>query len=288
MREQNRNIMITKKNKIYRSLQIVTVWIVVGFLFSIPDVDAKKKYRVSAKAAIFSNSTEVKRYYGKNVHTKVLPASTTKVMTALLVLEKLPLNKVVTVSKRASLAQPSKIYARPGEQFKVSELLYAILLKSANDASIILAEAVAGSEWKFVQMMNKRAKKLGAKHTRFANSSGLPTKKEKQYTTPYDMYLIFRAALKHDFFKKAVQLKYKTISSVGGRKVKLKSHNKMLFFKDWKRKLYGKTGWTRSAKSCFVGYLMKGKSVCIIAVFGCSQRWDDIRYIVSKYGGISI
>ncbi|MFA5262106.1 MAG: serine hydrolase, partial [Candidatus Omnitrophota bacterium] len=133
-------------------------------------------YSVSAEAAIFSNSTEVIRYYGKNVHSRVTPASTVKVMTALIVLERLPLNKVVTTSVRATHPQPSKIYAQPGEQFRVQDLLYALMLKSANDASVVLAEAVAGSEDKFVELMNKRARELGAKHTRFANAHGLPSK----------------------------------------------------------------------------------------------------------------
>lgn len=248
---------------------------------------ASAKYSVSAKSAIFSNSTKVKRYYGKNVHTRVLPASTTKVMTALLVLERLPLNKVITVRKSATYAQPSKIYAKPGEKFRVKDLLYAILLKSANDASIVLAEAISGSEAKFVKLMNKRAKQLGAKHTKFANSNGLPSGRASQYTTAYDMYLIFRAALKHSFFRDAIKTKYKTITSLAGRKIKLKSHNKILF-NDWKRKLYGKTGYTKAAKACFVGYLMKGKDVCIIAVFGCSRRWDDIKHIVRYYGGIAL
>lgn len=247
----------------------------------------KKGYSVSAKAAIFSNSTRVKRLYGKNVHTKVLPASTTKVMTALLVLEKLSLKKRIRVSSRATRVQPTKLYLKPGEYYKVSDLLYAILLKSANDAAVVLAEAVAGSEKNFVKLMNKRAQQLGAKHTKFANSHGLPTSKSSQYTTPYDMYLIFRQALKHPFFKKAVQLQYKTIYSEKGRKIKLKSHNKILF-KKWKRKIYGKTGYTKSAKSCFVGFLTKGRSTLIIAVFGCSRRWDDIKHIVSKYGGITL
>lgn len=241
-------------------------------------------YRVSAQGAIFSNSTKVKRYYGKSVHKRVLPASTAKVMTALLVMERLPMNTVVTVSSRAAAAQPSKIYAQPGEKFRVRDLLYAILLRSANDASIALAEAVAGSEWEFVMLMNKRARQLGARHTRFANASGLPSK-AKQYTTAYDMYLIFRAALKHGFFKTAITKKYKTIHSLAGRKIRVKSHNKILF-KDWRTKIYGKTGYTRSAKACFVGYFMRGGDVCIIAVFGCSRRWSDIKHIVSKYGGV--
>lgn len=241
-------------------------------------------YQVSARSAIFSNSTKVVRYYGKDVHKRVLPASTTKVMTALLVLEKLSLNDVVTVSHRATLPQPSKLFLKQGEKFRVKDLLYAILLKSANDASVVLAEAVAGSEAKFVRMMNDRAKQLGAKHTKFANSNGLPTQAE-QYTTAYDMYLIFRAALKHGFFRTAVRQKYKTITSLGGRTFKLKTHNKILFF-DWKNKLNGKTGYTRAAGACFVGYLEKNGDICIIAVFGCTRRWDDIKHIVSTYGGI--
>ncbi len=247
----------------------------------------KKGHKVTCKTVIFSDSTKVKRLYGKGVHNRILPASTTKVMTALLVLEKLPLNQYITVRKTATYAQPTKIFVKPGEKYKVKDLLYAILIKSANDASIVLAEAVAGSEKKFVKMMNVRAKKLGAKHTKFANSNGLPTKRQIQYSTAYDMYLIFRQALKHRFFRDVIKIKYKTIYSKSGRKITLKSHNKILF-KDWKRKIFGKTGYTRAAKACFVGTIKKGGSTLIIAVFGCSQRWEDIKHIVSRYGGISL
>ncbi len=252
---------------------------------------AKKKllspYRVSARAAIFSNSTEVKRYYGKNVHMKVPPASTSKVLTALIVLERLPLDKVVTVSPRATSVQPSKINLKSGERFKVRDLLFALLMNSANDASVVLAEAVAGSQQQFVKLMNQRARQLGAKNTRFVNAHGLPTQRQRQYTTPYDMYLIFREALKHQFFRKAITYKYKKISSLAGRKVQLKTHNQILF-KSWRQKIYGKTGYTKAAGSCFVGYLKKGKSICIIAVFGCSHRWSDIKHIVSNYGGVTL
>ncbi|MDP2653604.1 MAG: serine hydrolase [Candidatus Omnitrophota bacterium] len=248
---------------------------------------SKSNYEVSARSAIFSNSSKKKRYYGKNVHTKVQPASTTKVMTALLVLENLSMDQVVTIGPRPPTAQPSKIYLKPGEKFKVRDLLYALLLGSANDVSIALAEAVAGSEPKFVHMMNARARQIGAKHTRFANASGLPSKKVSQYTTAYDMYLIFRETIKNNFFRDTIKLKYKTIYSRAGRQVKLKSHNKMLF-QGWNKNIYGKTGYTRAAQACFVGYLMKGNDVCIVAVFGCQRRWQDIKHIVSRYGGISL
>jgi len=249
-------------------------------------VAAGTAHQVSCRSVIFSDSTKVKRLYGKSVHDRVLPASTTKVMTALVVFDRLKLDDYVTVSSRASKAQPTKLYLKPGEQYKVRDLLYAILIKSANDASIVLAEAVAGSEWKFVQLMNQKAKSMGAKNTRFSNASGLPSK-QKQYTTAYDMYLIFRKALGYKFFRDTIRRKYKTITSKSGRPIKLKSHNKILF-KDWKRKIYGKTGYTRAAKACFVGTLEKGDSTLIIAVFGCSKRWDDIKHVVSNYGGIPL
>lgn len=241
-----------------------------------------ESYTVSARSAIFSDSTRVIRFYGKNVHTRVLPASTTKVMTALVVLEQLPLSRYVTVSERATQVQPTKLNLRAGEQYKVQDLLYAILVNSANDASVVLAEAVSGSEWRFVNLMNERAQKLGAKNTKFANSHGLPSK-ESQYTTAYDMYLIFRQAVKHQFFKKAVAEKSHTIYSKNGREISFKSHNKMLFW-DWGKNIHGKTGYTRGAKACFVGYLKGEKTLKIIAVFGCTRRWDDIKYLVSNYG----
>lgn len=265
---------------------IFALCFILTFVSPLSFLEAKKNYNVTCRSVIFSDSTKVKRLYGKRVHDRVLPASTTKVMTALLVLERLKLDQYVTVNSRATQATPTKLYLKPGEKYKVRDLLYAILIKSANDASIVLAEAVAGSEKNFVRMMNKRAKKLGAKHTKFANSNGLPTK-ATQYTTAYDMYLIFRKALKHSFFRKAIKYKYKTITSKNGRVIKLKSHNKILF-KDWKQKIYGKTGYTRAAKACFVGTLKKGKSTLIIAVFGCPKRWDDIKHVVSSYGKISL
>jgi len=281
--------MIKPLNKMNKKYFYLSATIIILCAVSFPSEAAKKrKSEISCKAAIFSDSTKVVRLYGKSVHKKVLPASTTKVMTALLVLEKLPLNKYITVGKRATYVQPTKLYLKPGEKYKVKDLLYAILLKSANDASVVLAEAVAGSENRFVKLMNSRAKQIGAKHTRFANSNGLPSKKRKQYTTAYDMYLIFRQAIKHDFFKNAIKYKYKNIYSKNGRKIALKSHNKILF-KGWKQNLYGKTGWTKAAGGCFVGTMNKGKSTLILGVFGCSsRRWDDIEHIVRKYGRIAL
>ena len=250
---------------------------------------AKAKPAMTCKSVIFSNSTKGKRLFGKDVERKVLPASTVKIMTALLVLERLPLDRYVTVGAAATNVQPTELNLVPGERYKVGDLLYAILLKSANDASVVLAEAVAGSEEKFVDLMNQRARQLGARNTKFANSNGLPTssKGRAQYTTAYDMYLIFLKALKHSFFREAIKRKYKTIYSSDGREIALKSHNKILF-SGWKKEIYGKTGYTRAAGTCFVGTLNDGGNTLVIGVFGCNDRWGYIKKIVSKYGGVEL
>ena len=274
------------------NLHQLTVVVLAGLLFFPSEAGAARKSkassgrRVTAKAAILWDSSSGKRLYGKHINQRVQPASTTKVMTALLVLERLPLDAYVTVPPAATQPQPSKLFLHPGDKYRVRDLLYAILLNSANDASVVLAYAVAGSEQNFVQMMNDRARKLGAHNTKFANSHGLPSK-QSQYSTPYDMSLILREALKNDFFRQAITSKFKTIYSKDGRKHILKSHNKMLF-KGWNQYVYGKTGYTRLAQSCFVGFTQRGKRELIVAVFGATQRWQDIKYIVERYGGVDL
>lgn len=242
---------------------------------------------VSCKSMMFSDSTKLKRLYGKNVHNKILPASTTKVMTALIVMDTLPMDSYVTVGRNATHVQPSKMYLKAGERYKVKDMLLAVLLNSANDASVVLAEAVAGSEAKFVQMMNRRAKDVGASNTRFANSSGLPTRSGTQYSTAYDMYMIFRKALEYPFFREAIKKKYATIYSASGRTLNLKSHNKMLFM-GWRKGVYGKTGWTRAAGACFVGTVQNNDSTMIISAFGCRDRWNDIKRVVTRHGGVDL
>ncbi len=267
----------------------LTTILIAIFILNSTILHAKKSagYKISCRSVIFSNSTKKKRLYSKGENNRVLPASTVKVMTALIVLEKLSLDKYVRVNQSATYVQPSKLYLKPGEEYKVEDLLYAILLSSANDASVVLAQAVAGSEQNFVNLMNAKARRLGAKHTKFANSNGLPSK-ATQYTTAYDMYLIFREALKKPFFRNAIKKQYATIYSKSGRQIGLASHNKMLF-KGWRKHIYGKTGWTRKAGGCFIGMVEKNGDDLIIGVFGCSsKRWNDIKYITTKYGGIRL
>ena len=150
---------------------------------SYPDAWAAKKrkgarkagpYVISARSALLMDMTSGDKILAKDITRKILPASTTKVLTAILVLEHLDLDAYLTVSHKATQILPSKIDVVEGDQYQVRDLLYAALLNSANDAAIVLAEGVAGSEAKFVQMMNQRAAQIGARGTLFANAHGLP------------------------------------------------------------------------------------------------------------------
>lgn len=240
----------------------------------------------TAISALLIDTTDNKYYYAKNIDHRIFPASTTKVLTSLIAIEKLPLDQYVTVSTKAVNVPETKLNFKPGEQYKVGDLIYAALLKSANDAANVLAEAVAGSQAEFVTMMNAKAVSLGATHSHFANAHGLPSEDE-QYTTARDMMVIFRAALKNPYFRKVISFKYRILYSKDGRRLFLKSHNKSLFL-NWKKDVLGKTGYTREAQSCFVGFFEKNGHEYIVDVFGCSKRWEDIKFIIERYAAVDL
>ena len=129
--------------------------------------------------------------YAKNPELRLLPASTTKLMTALVVIEKAKLTDVVTVSKKAARRPPTRAGLKAGDKVTIETLLYAALMKSANDAAVALAEGVAGSVEDFVALMNMKALAIGANNTHYINANGLPG--EGQYITAYDLSKIMRA-----------------------------------------------------------------------------------------------
>ena len=199
-----------------------------------------------------------------NSDKKVYPASTTKVMTALLALESGKLDETVTVSKYAieSLEEGSSVCdLHVGDKLTLNDLLYGLLLESGNDAAVAIAEHLSGgSEVDFVTMMNERAGQLGATRTHFVNAHGLHDK--DHYTTVYDLYLIFNEALKYDEFREVLETKEFntaiTTSDGNMRSVNWKPTN---YYASGDAKepkgttiLGGKTGTTDQAGSCLVLY----------------------------------
>lgn len=174
-----------------------TLLFLIVFSFSV-NASSLKPPTVSADGAIVLDANSGTILYSKNIDAAYPPASTTKIMTALLTLEHCKLNDVVVVGKNPPNADGSKIYILEGEKLTVDQLLHGLLLSSANDCAETLAEHIGGSINKFADMMNNRAKQLGCKNTHFVNPSGLYNKNHK--TSAKDLALIMRELVKHPEF----------------------------------------------------------------------------------------
>ncbi|MEZ5583409.1 MAG: D-alanyl-D-alanine carboxypeptidase [Candidatus Competibacteraceae bacterium] len=174
--------------------------LLVTFSTSVPALPTPE---ITARAAVLMNADSGEILFAKQPHTQLPPASTTKVLTALIALERLNLQDRISVSARAAAVEPSRIGLQPGEVLYAQDLLYGLLLKSGNDAAEVIAEAVGGSVAGFANLMNDRAWQLGARRSRFQNPHGLPN--EAHYSTAYDLALIFRQAMANPLFADIVR-----------------------------------------------------------------------------------
>lgn len=212
---------------------------------------------VAAEGAVLLNAATGEVLYGKNQDQQFYPASITKVMTALVVLEHCNLNETVTFSETATTNLESGAVAlgvSAGDQLTVEQSLYGLLLKSANEIGNGLAEHVSGSVSAFADLMNAKAKELGCKHTHFANPHGLNNENHK--TTPYDMALILRAAVANDTFRKidtTTSYQFPAIKNAAARTITM--GHKMMYKTDsryYEGIIGGKTGYTSKAGNTLV------------------------------------
>jgi D-alanyl-D-alanine carboxypeptidase (penicillin-binding protein 5/6) len=186
----------------------------------------------------------------------------------------------ISISKQAAKVSPAKARFQIGENVRVENLLYAVLIESANDAAFAVAEGVGGSEDGFVKLMNQKALALGLSDTRFINSTGLPGK--GQYISAGDLAKIFKEALKYPLISEILKLRVNIIPS-GGREVLLISSNQLLW--EDESVLGGKTGYTRQAKHCFVCASERGGETVIVAVLGAPLReilWKETERLIEK------
>jgi len=236
---------------------------------------------ILSRSALVMDADSERILFAKNPHLKLPPASTVKVMTAIVVAENADLEKIVTVSSKAAWQQPSKINLKRGERIKIKDLLYAALMESANDAATALAESVTGNEWKFVKLMNQKALEIGATNTRFINANGLPGK--RQYTTAYDLAKIMQYAIRIPLIREVLTTRFKEISTVEGRSIFMRNANKLL----WKNEDFvgGKTGFTRRARHCLVGVTNKENRELVVSVLGSPSRqllWSEYEALFEK------
>ena len=207
-------------------------------------------------------------------------ASTTKIMTALIALENSKLDRIVTVSEKAVGIEGSSIYLKGGDRYTMNDLLYALLLQSANDAACAIAIELGGSIEGFADMMNEKAAALGLKDTHFENPHGLDS--ENHYTTAKELALITAEALRNPDFKTIVSTYRKTISTVDGECVRtVVNHNKMLLL--YEDAIGVKTGFTKKTGRCLVSAAERDGLTLISVTLNASNDWSDHKKLLD-YG----
>ena len=223
----------------------------------------------NAKSAIIIEQSSGQVLYEKNSHEKIAPASMTKMMSLLLIMEKIDsgkikLDDVVTVSKNASSMGGSQILLEENEQMTVQDLLKGVAIASGNDAVVALAEYIAGTEDNFVKMMNSKVQELGLSDTNFKNCHGLD--EEGHYSSAYDMAMIGRALLDHEKILDYTSIYETYLREDTDRKIWLVNTNKLVRFKAGVDGL--KTGYTKTAGYCLTATMKKENMRVIATVMG--------------------
>ncbi len=234
-----------------------------------------------SRAALTIDASTGEILFSKNSNWRLPPASTTKLMTAILAIENEDPSTVVSISKRASRVSPTRAGFREGDRVSLEGLLYAALLQSANDAAVAVAEAVSGSEERFVALMNEKALSIGAENTRFINATGLPG--DGQYTTALDLSKIMNYALKFSMLRQIIGTPEAQITTEKGKVFRFKNTDKLLWSDE--KIIGGKTGYTRKAGHCFVCAAQDETRTILVAILGSVTRknlWVETKRLISR------
>ncbi|HPP05858.1 MAG TPA: serine hydrolase [Syntrophorhabdaceae bacterium] len=207
---------------------------------------------------------------GRDYHRPLPPASTTKVLTTIIAIETLKGNEIIKPDRGVLKIPRSKLNLKPGKGYRAQELIKGTMIESANDAAYALATYIAGSEENFAALMNEKAKKLGAHHTNFRNASGLYA--PDQFTTCYDLALIFRYALSNPVFTEIARTKYFFFNE-GKKTIRYQNHNRFLFC--FEPTIAGKTGYTSASRHSYVGAFERDGKTYILTILGSEDKWAD-------------
>ncbi len=220
----------------------------------------------SAASAILMDADSGRVLYAQNADAKMLIASTTKIMTALVAIREGTLSDTVRVSAAAAGTEGSSMYLREGEELTLETLLYGLMLCSGNDAAVAIAEHIGGSVAGFAKMMNETAKELGMENSSFANPNGLDA--EGHYSTARDMAVLACAAMENETLARIVSTRSVTI---GGRT--MTNHNKLLSYLDSCIGL--KTGYTRAAGRTLVSCAQRNGQRLVAVTLQDGNDWAD-------------
>lgn len=238
--------------------------------------------KISSKYAIVLDRNSKSILYGKNEKSKTKMASTTKIMTSLIVIENCNLNDVVEISAKSAGTAGSRLKIKKGDKITVKDLLYGLMLRSGNDTAVALAEYVGGSIEGFAVLMNEKAKELGLENTHFVTPHGLDS--DEHYTTAYELAILTDYALKNEIFADIVRIKTCNIS-INGTSRTISNTNELLGNLNG---VYGvKTGFTNGAGRCLVTAVKREDLDIICIVLGADTKkirtTDSVKLIEYTY-----
>ncbi len=243
----------------------ISVFVCIAILFLLIPLTF---FGISASSAITIEATTGISLYEKNADERRPMASTTKIMTALVAIENADINSIFTVSKKSINVDGSQLGLLEGDKISLSDLLYMLMLKSANDAAETIAENIAGSIEAFADMMNQKADEIGLSNTHFANPHGLPN--DNHYTTARELALIAAEALKNETFAKIVHTQKAKLNYHG---LVIENSNRLLTAYEYTTGI--KTGFTKAAGRCLVTSAQKDGVTLINVTLNDGNDWND-------------
>lgn len=257
---------------------------------NVAEMEEAAEFQVAAKGALLMDAATGKVLFAQNAKEELPPASVTKVMTMLLILEgcedkKISMDDVVTVSENAASMGGSQMYMEPGEQHTVDELLMGVAMVSANDGCVALAEHLCGSVEMFVEKMNQRAEQLGMKNSNFVNTNGLPV--ANHYSSAYDIAIMTRELLNHEASHDLLT-KEQAVIKVGlpGKEKDFELINTNKLLHQYEGTLGVKTGFTQDAMYCLSAAAERDGSRLIAVILGAETstvRFDEAKKLLN-YG----
>lgn len=248
---------------------ILALFVALGTVV-LPSNAVSPTLSVSARAAALIDVDDGRVLYEKNANERLPMASTTKIMTALVALESASLDTVVTVHPDAVGVEGSSVYLTAGERLTLGELLYALMLSSANDAAVAIAIALGGSVERFAEMMNECAARLGLLNTSFKNPHGLDA--EGHYTTALELARLTAHALKNDDLRRIVSSYKQEISGPSGKRL-LVNHNRLL--RSYEGCIGVKTGYTKRTGRCLVSAAERDGLTLVAVTLNDGDDWRD-------------
>lgn len=228
---------------------------------------------VEAASAVLMDPETGQVIYSKNPHKRLQNASTTKIMTAILLIENCGMTDKITASKNAAQTQYTSLHLQPGEQINAKDLLFGMLIRSANDAAVAAAEHISGSVDKFAKLMNAKAKEIGCTDTHFVTPNGLYAK--DHYSSAYDLALMAKYALKYPIFAEAVNTRKYELSSRTKNKKDMVVFSHHMYMRKYPYADGIKSGYIKQARYCYVGSATKNGWRLISAVLRSEHSADD-------------